>query len=324
MAESHQISVAGRSQEEEAVGMDYGAFLVRTWNIVWDYKFLILLGILVVLSGVGNNGAGSIGSLGSGRSRQGFEIPRMPQPREFPTPIRPGGLSVLVIVLISALVLLIAIPLWVLSTLSRGGLIAGVDTIDAGGTSSFGQALRAGWERGWRLIGIAIVPAMLAFVLAMLATDGFVGYLGLARMNTGAAPLPRANAVVGSMVMALTCILAPLTLVLRLLQTFANRACMLEDVGVFMAYKRGVSVLLENLGPVVVLFFIQILVSVGIGVVMFLTGLLVALCCLLWPVLMLIQGTAGAYFSTLWTLAWRQWTGETADAASDTVLAAQN
>lgn len=299
--------------------MGYEALLTRAWNIIWDNKFLILLGMLVVLSGVGNNGAGSLGGLGSGRPRQEFEIPRPPRPRGVPGAI-PGGLSILVIILVVALILLIVIPLWVLSTLSRGGLIAGVDAIDTGGTSSFGQALRAGWEKGWRLLGIAVVPAIPTFLLSMLAAGGLVGYLGLARVSTGGVPLPRTNAVVGSMVIALTCILAPLTLVLGLLRTFANRACMLEDVGVLAAYGRGISVLLDNFGPALLLFLIQILISVGIGVVMFFSGLLVALCCLLWPVLMIIQGTATAYFSTLWTLAWRQWTGETTKSASGTEL----
>ncbi|MFP3897025.1 MAG: hypothetical protein ACLFV5_09375 [Anaerolineales bacterium] len=300
--------------------MDYGALLARAWNIIWDNKFLILLGILVVLSGVGNNGAGLFSGLGSGRSRQDFDVPRPPRPRAFPSPVIPGGLSALAVLLVLVLILLIVIPLWVLSTLSRGGLIAGVDAIDAGGTSRFGRALRAGWEKGWRLLGIAVVPAIPTFLLSMLAAGGLVGYLGLARVRTGGAPLLPANVVVGSMVIALTCILALLTLVLNLLQNFANRACMLEDLGVILAYERGVSVLLENLGSALLLFLIQILISVGIGIVMFFFGLLVALCCLLWPVLMIIQGTATAYFSTLWTLAWREWTVDGDEPASNAAL----
>lgn len=294
--------------------MDYGALLSRAWNIIWEHKFLILLGMLVVLSGVGNNGAGSLGGLGSGRPRQEFEIPRPPRPRGVPGAI-PGGLSILVIILVVTLILLIVLPLWVLSTLSRGGLIAGVDAIDTGGTSSFGQALRAGWERGWRLIGIAVVPAVSGLLLTILAAGGVLGYMGFARVSPGGVPFPRTNAAVGSIVIALVCILGPLGLVLRLLRTFANRACMLEDAGVLTAYQRGVSVLLDNFGPALALFVIQILVSVVIGALMIVPGLIVALCCLLWPVLIVVQGTVAAYFSTLWTLAWRQWTGETKSAS---------
>jgi hypothetical protein len=44
-------------------------------------------------------------------------------------------------------------------------------------------------------------------------------------------------------------------------------------------------------------------------VVLLLPGLILVLCCVLWPLLLLIQGTKVAYFSTMWTLAWREWTG---------------
>ena len=36
--------------------------------------------------------------------------------------------------------------------------------------------------------------------------------------------------------------------------------------------------------------------------------LLPALCCVLWPLLLMAQGMAAALFSTMWTLAWRWWT----------------
>jgi len=38
--------------------------------------------------------------------------------------------------------------------------------------------------------------------------------------------------------------------------------------------------------------------------------LMMVLCCVLWPVLLAVQGTVKGYFSTLWTLAWGVWTRE--------------
>jgi hypothetical protein len=109
----------------------------------------------------------------------------------------------------------------------------------------------------------------------------------------------------------LACILVPLALILSLLRTFANRACVLEDLGVIPSYRRGWNVLLENLGPAIVLFLIQIGIGIALAIVGFLPGILLALCCLLWPLLLAIEGGIAAYFSTAWTLAWRTWTGET-------------
>jgi len=58
-----------------------------------------------------------------------------------------------------------------------------------------------------------------------------------------------------------------------------------------------------------VLFLLQVAISIGIAVALFFPGILIALCCLLWPLLLLFQGTFAAFYSTLWTLAWNQWTG---------------
>jgi hypothetical protein len=41
---------------------------------------------------------------------------------------------------------------------------------------------------------------------------------------------------------------------------------------------------------------------------MIVPGILIALCCVLWPLFLVLQGAIAAYFSTVWTLAWREWT----------------
>ena len=83
---------------------------------------------------------------------------------------------------------------------------------------------------------------------------------------------------------------------------------MLEDQNVIGAYRRGFEVLGDNLGPAIVLFFLVIALTVGIVIIMMVPGFLIALCCLLWPLLLLVQGAFAAFYSTLWTLAWREWT----------------
>ena len=82
---------------------------------------------------------------------------------------------------------------------------------------------------------------------------------------------------------------------------------MLEDHDVFSAYKRGFEVLGDNLGPALILFLIQMAISIGIGIMLLIPGILIALCCLLWPVFILIEAAFTTYYSTLWTLAWNEW-----------------
>jgi len=281
--------------------VDYGKLLSRAWNIVWEHKFLILLGVLVALGGAGGGGNVNFNVSPPRGDVQGFDF-RLPHPEELglPTGVVAGAAIVLI-----GLALVIGIALWAVSTIARGGLIAGVNAIESGAPSDFGQAWRAGWERKWPLLGIGVLPAIPGFILALIGL-GAVAALYVFKAEIG----PRlANIGLVAPLVGLACILVPVAVVLSVLRTFANRACMLEDRGVFASYRRGVEVLLENFGPAVVLFLLQVAISIGLGVVLLLPNIVMALCCLLWPVLLLVQGAIASYFSTLWTLAWREWTG---------------
>jgi hypothetical protein len=237
---------------------------------------------------------------------QAPEFPQMPRWRGFENFRFPAAAPFVVILLIG-LIVLIGLAVWVISTVAKGGLIAGADTVASGGQSSFGAALSAGWQRGWTLLGIAVIPGIPALLLALGVLFVFLVGSGIAPSLGESIRMPL-NVGVFGLLGLMGCILTPLIFVLSLLQTFANRACMLEQEGVFSAYKRGLNVLFSNIGPALVLFLIQIVLNIGIGLVMILPGILMALCCILWPVLLLIQGAIAAYFSTMWTLAWQRWT----------------
>jgi len=246
------------------------------------------------------------------------QFPEMPQIPDLGV-VAPAVAIAAIIAIIAAV--LIGLALWVVATIARGGLIAGASSVDEGRPSSFSQAWNAGWRKGWRLLGIGILPAIPAFLLTIIALVFGLGVAG-ASYYGGEDMIGLPFAGLGVIVAGLACILVPLMLILGLLRTFANRACMLEDLGVFGSYRRGLQVLFGNVGPALILFLIQIAISIGIAVVGFLPGILLAICCVLWPLLILIQGAIAAYFSTLWTLAWRRWTGligETEAALSETI-----
>jgi hypothetical protein len=109
--------------------------------------------------------------------------------------------------------------------------------------------------------------------------------------------------------------LSTLMLLLALLRLFANRACVIEDRNVISSYRRGTSVLLHHAAPALVLLLGQIGASVVLGTVMILLGILASLCCALWPLLLLINGATAAFFCTLWTLTWHEWTDTTIPAS---------
>jgi hypothetical protein len=291
--------------------MDYSRLLNRAWTMIWTHKFLILLGVLAALGG------GGVGNNFSWRLNDGNSGNRAPFTFGEGTFT---GFPVALLILLIGFAIALALVLWVIGTVARGGLVTAVDGIESGGQASFMTAWAAGWHKVWPLLGIALLPAIPILVLVvagLLATGVLAGFATLAGVNL-AIPLRTGLAVV---IGAFVCIAVPFALVLTLLRNFAERACMLENLGVLPAYRRGWDVLVRNLGPAILLFLIQIVLTILLAIVMIGPGLVIALCCLLWPVLLLIGGGVAAYFSTLWTLAWREWTVGTTSGAEITSTA---
>jgi len=295
--------------------MDYNRLFRRAATLVWEHKFLIVLGILAAFSsGTGSNNGSRNGLGGDNGSFQNGDqlpeglpgIPGIPQDAPFVAELQefaaavPAGVALLV-----CLALLAVVVLYIVGTIARGGLIAGVDALEKGEKTSLGQAWSAGRRRGWTLIGIGILPAIPALTGLLLGLAGMAASGGLAYLGRIASfPSVGLSGFFG----VLMCILLPISLVLGLLRTFANRAAMLEGMGVLAAYGRGFSVLVENLGSALVIFIIQVVISLLLGLLLLLPGIVVALCCVLWPLFFIFQGFMAAFFSAVWTLAWRQWT----------------
>lgn len=277
--------------------MDYGTLLNRSVNIVWQNKFLIVLGILASLAGGSSSSSGDV----SVENGNGQFFPELGD--EF------AALAAGLIIALICVALVIGIVLWAISTIARGGMVAGVDAVENGEESSFRQSWSAGWAKAGTLLGIGIlpgIPGLFLFVGGLLALGGYGGLVTffdeeVAQIGTTGLGLTMA---------AMVCIIVPIILILSILRNFAERACMLEDLGIIESYQRGTSVLRENIGEAILLFLIQIVIFVVLGVVAFLPGLVMALCCLLWPLLLVVQGAMSAFVSSVWTLAWRTWTGE--------------
>jgi hypothetical protein len=290
---------------EETKEMNYKSLLTQAWNIVWQHKFLIVLGILVALSNSGQAGAAS-SSQSLPQSDATWQLPLPPnwsvQGGAPLQALRSSNLSLVMSLILLVVALIVILMVWLISTLARGALIAGASAVDDNRETSFGAAFATAWRRGWILLGIGVFPAIPGLLLLLGAWGAATLYTGLPPVINGVdlAAGPRNLSLV---LAGLTCLALPLALVLNLLRTFADRACILDDCGVFASYGRGFQVLSRQIGPALVLFLIQL----GIGIALVLGLLLPALCCVFWPLLLLVQGTAAAFFSTMWTLAWRQW-----------------
>ncbi len=280
--------------------MEYGKIISRSVNIVWQNKFLIILGFLAAIgsgmsSGSISNDSSSDFTTNPGQfSELGDEI---------------AAFALAAVFGLVCVALLVGIVLWVVSTIARGGLIASVDGIESGEKSGFRQAWGAGWRKAGTLLGISLlpaIPAMALFVLGILALGAYGGiFAAFGEEFAESAGL----AGLGAVMVVLACLLLPVMLVLSILRNFAERACMLEDQGVIDSYRRGTSVLMANLGEALVLILLQIVIFIVMGLLLFLPGLIALLCCCLWPLIIVFQGFVESAVSALWTLAWRSWTG---------------
>ena len=285
--------------------MDYGRILNRAVNIVWENKFLIVLGILAAL-GSGSFSGGGGGGGGGGGNGQAFGDPG--QFSEFNAEI--AGLAAGFIIAVFCVVLFVGLILFAISAIARGGLIAGVDAIESGEKTSFSPAWSAAWQRVWTLLGIGIVPGIPGILLFAVGLLALTAYGGMSAF-LGERVSPSLGMGLGGMVALVACVILPIILALSILRTFAERAAMLEDLGVVDAYRRGFTVLSENIGEAIILFVLQIAITIVLAVVLFVPGIFLILCCILWPVLLVAQGAFTAFISAIWTLAWRTWTGAT-------------
>lgn len=283
--------------------MDYGRIISRSANIVWQNKFLIILGILAALGGGGTSSFQASGD-GSGSGQPFGQPGQFPQFEDELT-----GLAVGVIIALVCVAIVIGLILWAISTIARGGLIAGVDTIDSGGKSSFSQSWRAGWQKVWTLLGIGLIPAIPGMVLFVVGLLGFAAYGGVFALFGEDFAGALGGAEIGIIVVLLLCIVGPIALVLAIIRNFAERAAMLENLGVIDSYRRGWNVLTANLAEAIILFLLQIVIGIALAIALFVPGIIAVICCFLWPLVFIFQGAVTAFISGLWTLAWNTWTG---------------
>lgn len=208
--------------------MAYQATLRRALDILLEHKYLIGLGVLIALGNGGGSNSGSAYTFGSDDPSQtgagmplpdawpGFASGQLPSPDAWILPAVIVGLLIL-------LGIAIGLVVFVLSSVAQGGLAAGVNTIEEGGGSSFGQAWGMGWSRLWSLLGINFIPAipvLIGVLLILVSVGTTIGFSTL--LDAGS----WSDAIVGAGIflsIALMCILAPLTLGLSLLRTFAVR-----------------------------------------------------------------------------------------------------
>ena len=315
--------------------MDFGAILSRAFRITWQYKVLWILGFLAAL------GSGSWG--GAGQSPQtafrfnGEDMPWMRNLVANPNTIL-AGIAVFI-----CLIFLLSIVFLVVGIIARGGLIAGVEQVETAGNTSFGRAWAVGAARFWHLLGLNILLWLPFIVIIVVLVILFGGAIAAAFATTASArgnPDPGAMmSIIGGgfvVLCCLSCLLVLYWLLAMVIQTFGERAIVLENAGITDSISRAWAIFRANLGNIILLALIMFVISIAFGLitgfvslvilipsiipvideasrtgVMQISTILVALIGVIIATILaaIINALFVTFNSAAWTLAYRQFTG---------------
>jgi hypothetical protein len=238
--------------------MDIGATLSRAFDITIRHRSLWFLGFLTALL------AGAV------------NLPALPIDLP-PGVLVPGELPLLdegdsrlaaALVTLLCILVVLAIILAVVGVIAQGGLIAGVGQIEEQGSTSFGQAWSAAARRFWALLGLRIVlalPVLGLVVLAVVLLGGSLLPVAIAVLRGEESPdLGSAGTSLLLLLCSgcvIICAIVIYGVLASALQTFGERAILLENLGVISSLRRGWEVLISNLFNVILLALVLIVLN---------------------------------------------------------------
>jgi hypothetical protein len=290
--------------------LDLGGILRRAWTITWNHKILWLFGILAGLAG----GGGNPGNNNNFRDTFQYDF----SSGELPPAMRDrfGDVDpniVLAILLgLACVALIIALVLFVIGVVARGGLIGGIRLADTQGRVTFGQA----WSIGVRKFWTVLVIGLIVFVVGILIT---------------------AISVVSICLTPLACLGFLIVAVLGVFTQLAQIAAVVDDLSFGDALSRALQFVSNNLVNVLVLGLILVIIQAVVGFVIALpiiavvfpaaaaifigasneaqtvatTAMALACLCLVAyvPIIIVLGGILQTWTTSAWTLAYQQLTG---------------
>lgn len=253
--------------------MDYGEVLSKSWKIIWKFKALWLFGILAgcgASRGANFNFNNSYRVGGNGVSGPTPSLPPQIQQAlyRFGLLFRdPAFIWKFLAVTVGIICILVLIQI-VLSVMGRIGLIKGAAEADAGAERlAFGQLWKGSAPYFWRMVWLTLLLGGPFAVFAVVMVAVFIASLiPLARNN----PDPSAGVAFLTLLfvlLGLFCVVFLLAIIIGFISRQAERAIVLENKPVLDSIKRGWEVLTKNLGPILLIWIIQLAISIIAGIV---------------------------------------------------------
>ena len=212
--------------------MDYGNILRRSWDVIWNHKFMWVLGFLAAL-GSGANGGGGGGGGNSGYTFDESDFAAAPEIMENLGAVIAAA-SAIILGLICFL-FVVAIVLWLVRLTAQAGMIDAAARLDAGEKVTFGEAISAGWHKVGRMVGLNIILFGVFFLAAIVGVIMLV--MGAGATAAGAAASQGdMGALLGGLgigllglICCLMCVFLLFGIVVTVLYPFAQRAAILVE-----------------------------------------------------------------------------------------------
>lgn len=244
--------------------MDYGKILKDAWQVVWNNKFLLILGFLAAL--------GSASSGGGSNFSYNFSGEEVPPGFAGQLDVFLAAFAPLVVGLICVGIFL-AVLFWLIRLAAQAGLISAADRLSAGEKVTLGEALGAGLGKLGRMIGIYLLlygPFLLLGIilggLALVLAGTAIGF-EFANLSAEAEPILASMGIVIACVALLLCALIPLLLVVTIVLPFAQRAAVMEDLGVTASLGRAWWVMKNNPAEVIILVLLFVAMGIAYGII---------------------------------------------------------
>jgi hypothetical protein len=260
--------------------MNYGELVSRAFTLTLQHRVLWWFGLGLVLTGHGGCGLPPSGFGGGGSERDAPQEFAGEPPAwliELVRTLRVEGIVAILIGLV-VLALILALVLQLAGAVCQGALIYLVDAADRGLPLSFSAGLEAGIRSMWRLFLIALL-VFSPFVLTVLVMVGAASASVVAAFaRTQEFDAARALAVLALVCLGILflCLIIVAAFLLGVLAILAQRAVVLEQLGVVAAIRRGWALLRARFWNFVLLSLIWIAIGIVVGMIVALPAVLLA------------------------------------------------
>jgi hypothetical protein len=314
--------------------MNYGDLIREAFRITLHNRYLWFFGFFA-----GGTGTNFIGNVPSGGGNFNFDdFQRSGAGLSGLTAQVGQGLSETVLIFgIVVIALLIALFFFILVIISQGALADSVAAIDRGQGRRFGSAFRSGLNNFWRVLGYIVVFLLVALGLLVVIAIPVALLIGGTFAATQSTGVRISVAVVVGFLAVL--LLIVVFIPLYIIGQYALRDIVVRRERVLGSVGSGYSLFRHNIGRSLLLWLIQLGLSIGVGIAFILVVLIAGLVLfiptialavagsstgawiaggiaglILLPLLLVAAGAIGTFFHAYWTLAYLRLTPGTSEA----------